>query len=124
MSSFDPLDSSAPPAVDSSKVRAPIDPDVLVLDNGSGFIKVGWSGEDAPRLIVPAVLIDNHSQALPASNYDDHSAHNEFTIGYQALHLLQSNFSTSSNAALAAAVSRIFRLTFLHAALLHPLFNF
>lgn len=30
--------------------------DVIVLDNGSGFIKVGFSGEDAPRAVLPTAI--------------------------------------------------------------------
>lgn len=30
--------------------------DVIVLDNGSGYIKVGFSGEDAPRAVLPSVI--------------------------------------------------------------------
>lgn len=30
--------------------------DVIVLDNGSGFLKVGFSGEDAPRAVLPMVV--------------------------------------------------------------------
>jgi len=30
--------------------------DVIVLDNGSGYLKVGFSGEDAPRSVLPTVV--------------------------------------------------------------------
>jgi actin-related protein len=30
--------------------------DVVVLDNGSGYLKVGFSGEDAPRAVLPTVV--------------------------------------------------------------------
>jgi len=30
--------------------------DVIVLDNGSGYLKVGFSGEDAPRAVLPTVV--------------------------------------------------------------------
>lgn len=40
--------------------------DVIVLDNGSGYLKVGFSGEDAPRAVLPTVLatkIDDEGNA-------------------------------------------------------------
>jgi actin-related protein len=27
-----------------------------VIDNGTGFIKAGFSGEDLPRLVIPTVV--------------------------------------------------------------------
>lgn len=30
--------------------------DVIILDNGSGYLKVGFSGEDAPRAVFPTVV--------------------------------------------------------------------
>eukprot|EP00743_Colponemidia_sp_Colp-15_P001586 GILK01001732.1.p1 GENE.GILK01001732.1~~GILK01001732.1.p1 ORF type:complete len:397 (+),score=72.77 GILK01001732.1:58-1248(+) len=30
--------------------------EVIVIDNGSGFMKAGWSGEDAPRAFFPTVV--------------------------------------------------------------------
>ncbi|MFM7850381.1 MAG: actin, cytoplasmic 2, partial [Flammeovirgaceae bacterium] len=32
------------------------DQQTLVLDNGSGVMKAGFSGEDAPRAIFPAIV--------------------------------------------------------------------
>lgn len=29
---------------------------VLVVDNGSGVVKAGFSGEDAPRAIFPSII--------------------------------------------------------------------
>ena len=43
------------------------EPDVIVLDIGSGSIKVGWAGEDAPRAVIPTLLLDHHGQAMPAA---------------------------------------------------------
>ena len=40
--------------------------DVLVIDTGSSSVKVGWAGEELPRAVVPTVLLDVHTQALPA----------------------------------------------------------
>lgn len=61
--------------------------DVIVLDNGSGFIKVGFSGEDAPRAVLPtavtttlldrqgdaehAALGDSAAQAKSTSHYGE-----------------------------------------------------
>lgn len=30
--------------------------DYIVIDNGSGFIKAGFSGEDTPRIVIPTVM--------------------------------------------------------------------
>jgi actin-related protein len=30
--------------------------DFIIIDNGSGFVKAGFSGEDTPRIIIPTVL--------------------------------------------------------------------
>lgn len=30
--------------------------DFIVIDNGSGYIKAGWSGEDSPRVVVPSIV--------------------------------------------------------------------
>jgi actin-related protein len=58
--------------------------DVIVLDNGSGYLKAGFSGEDAPRVILPTVTVsttddvreDGHGSAethakKPASYFGD-----------------------------------------------------
>jgi len=81
-------------------------PPVLVLDLGSGSIKAGWCGEDAPRVVVPSVLLDTHGQAMPAGVMESHSAagvhgpnvggnsaaagaeRSEYVVGHQALHAL------------------------------------
>jgi len=37
--------------------------DVIVLDNGSGYLKVGFSGEDAPRAVLPTVVTTTVDEA-------------------------------------------------------------
>jgi len=39
--------------------------EVVVIDAGSGSIKAGWAGEDAPRVVIPNLVLDASSQALP-----------------------------------------------------------
>jgi len=29
---------------------------VLVIENGSGFLKCGWAGDDRPRISVPSAI--------------------------------------------------------------------
>lgn len=42
--------------------RTPVSADkVVVIDNGSSFIKVGFTGEDAPRSVVPAFVARNEA---------------------------------------------------------------
>ena len=33
-----------------------VDKQAVVIDNGCGFIKAGFSGEDAPRAIFPSII--------------------------------------------------------------------
>lgn len=65
------------------------EPDVIVLDIGTGSIKAGWAGEDAPRVVVPTVVLDHHGQAMPAAVMDQHQLErNEYAVGHQALQAL------------------------------------
>lgn len=43
--------------------------EVIVLDNGSGYLKVGLSGEDAPRAVLPTVVA---TSSVDESKDDDH----------------------------------------------------
>lgn len=43
--------------------------DVIVLDNGSGYLKVGFSGEDAPRAVLPTVVA---TTTVDESREDEH----------------------------------------------------
>mmetsp|Transcript_1735 Transcript_1735/g.3841 ORF Transcript_1735/g.3841 Transcript_1735/m.3841 type:complete len:421 (-) Transcript_1735:59-1321(-) len=43
--------------------------DVIVLDTGSGFLKVGFSGEDAPRAVLPTAV---GSTTVDESREDEH----------------------------------------------------
>eukprot|EP00420_Gonyaulax_spinifera_P021695 CAMPEP_0197914120 /NCGR_PEP_ID=MMETSP1439-20131203/77894_1 /TAXON_ID=66791 /ORGANISM="Gonyaulax spinifera, Strain CCMP409" /LENGTH=405 /DNA_ID=CAMNT_0043536013 /DNA_START=13 /DNA_END=1228 /DNA_ORIENTATION=+ len=44
--------------------------DVIVLDNGSGYLKVGFSGEDAPRAVLPTVVA---TTTVDEAREDDHT---------------------------------------------------
>lgn len=60
--------------------------DVIVIDNGSGFIKAGWAGEDAPRFIIPAIVADHFSSSTAAhSAAMDAMEGNEYLVGQEAL---------------------------------------
>ncbi len=52
------------------------DEDVIVIDMGSGSVKAGWAGEDAPRIDVPSILLDTGEGV---------------SIGNDALQLLHTN---------------------------------
>ena len=90
------------------------DPDVIVIDIGTGSIKAGWSGEDAPRVVIPTLLLDHHGQAMPATVImDQHHImeRNEFAVGHaalQALHLSSTRLAntTSNNLNLLKPVDR------------------
>ncbi len=95
------------------------EPDVIVLDIGSGSVKVGWAGEDAPRAVIPTLLLDHHGQAMPAAAMglggsgvggssasgvgggidQHHLERNEYAVGHaalQALHLSSTKLATST----------------------------
>ena len=36
--------------------------DFIVIDNGTGYIKAGYSGEDAPKIVMPTVMSIVESQ--------------------------------------------------------------
>ena len=38
----------------------------VVIDNGTGFIKAGFSGQDLPRLVIPTV-VGEHSEPIDPS---------------------------------------------------------
>lgn len=38
----------------------------LVIDNGTGFVKAGFSGQDLPRLTIPTVVGEHTEQIDPA----------------------------------------------------------
>jgi hypothetical protein len=47
----------APPPIPSpAKNNAPEDIQAIVIDNGTGLIKAGFSGEDMPRSVFPAIV--------------------------------------------------------------------
>ncbi len=38
---------------------------IVVIDNGSGMVKAGFAGEDAPRAVFPAIVgRPKHSSAM------------------------------------------------------------
>mmetsp|Transcript_31319 Transcript_31319/g.71501 ORF Transcript_31319/g.71501 Transcript_31319/m.71501 type:complete len:401 (-) Transcript_31319:58-1260(-) len=70
--------------------------EVIVLDNGSGYLKVGFSGEDAPRAVLPTVvatLTDDAKEDEPSPNVDSSvAAKNQALYGEEALrHIGQAN---------------------------------
>mmetsp|Transcript_60788 Transcript_60788/g.144828 ORF Transcript_60788/g.144828 Transcript_60788/m.144828 type:complete len:401 (-) Transcript_60788:129-1331(-) len=70
--------------------------EVIVLDNGSGYLKIGFSGEDAPRAVLPtaiATLTDEAKEDEPAPNVDSTAAaKNQALYGDDAFrHFGQSN---------------------------------
>ena len=43
--------------------------DFIVIDNGTGYIKAGYSGEDAPKVVLPSVasIIESTEPGKPAT---------------------------------------------------------
>jgi actin-related protein len=52
--------------------------DVIVIDNGAGFIKAGWAGEDAPRFVIPTVVVEQNKEGVDM----------EYLIGEDAIQAL------------------------------------
>lgn len=67
--------------------------DVIVIDNGTGFIKAGWAGEDAPRFVIPAIVCDNHAKAMPATHGGMETDSLEYLVGHDALNALHNSAS-------------------------------
>jgi len=40
----------------------------VVIDNGTGFVKAGFSGQDLPRLIIPTVVGEKVEKPDPLAN--------------------------------------------------------
>jgi actin-related protein len=40
----------------------------LVIDNGTGFVKAGFSGQDLPRLIIPTVVGEHTERVEDMTN--------------------------------------------------------
>lgn len=71
------------------------DQDVVVLDVGSGFVKVGFCGEDAPRAMLPTAMAtatadeNREDEAAPVSG--DSSAQKKSQVFYGEEAILQEN---------------------------------
>lgn len=72
--------------------------DVIILDNGSGYLKVGFSGEDAPRAVLPTVVatttVDDTREDEHAISVDS-TAQKKTQAFYGEEALLQVNSSIS-----------------------------
>jgi len=53
---WNPTDNICLPSQDKSRNMDDDEAQVLVVDNGSGSIKAGFAGDDAPRAVIPAVV--------------------------------------------------------------------
>lgn len=65
--------------------------DVVVLDNGSGYLKVGFSGEDAPRAFLPTVVATTTDEQTGATDSSATQKKSQHFYGDEAL--LQQNAS-------------------------------
>jgi actin len=77
------------------------EPRNVVCDNGSGMVKAGFSGEDAPRVVFPSIVgrpkpgvSMSMLGATPKSNYvgDDAQARGILSIGYPIAHGIVTNW--------------------------------
>lgn len=59
----------------------------LVIDNGSGFIKAGFSGQDLPRIVIPTVVGSTKLPADPTTNVqgDEDGGKTLWEYGYKAI---------------------------------------
>lgn len=71
------------------KEKEELEGDVIVVDIGSGTIKAGWAGEDAPRCAVPALVLEGLSQDATMND----SQLPGVLVGKHALQVLQSSES-------------------------------
>jgi actin-related protein len=55
--------------------------EVIVIDIGTGSVKAGWAGEDAPRVVIPTIVLDD----------SDGGESKDFLIGQDALQTLHSD---------------------------------
>lgn len=68
--------------------------DVVVLDTGSGFLKVGFSGEDAPRAVLPTAMATataDESREDEAAVTGDSAAQKKSQVFYGEEAILQEN---------------------------------
>lgn len=67
------------------------DPEVIVIDIGSRSVKIGWAGEDQPRAVIPAVVVDQHNQSFPASVIESATefAGEGYIVGHDALKIMR-----------------------------------
>ncbi len=42
---------------ESKEKEEPPETDVIVIDNGQAYVKAGFAGDDAPRLVVPTMVV-------------------------------------------------------------------
>lgn len=61
--------------------------DVIVIDNGSGFTKAGFAGEDHPRAVVPSLLVKIDQQANGPSEGSASQSESMF-VGHAAVRQL------------------------------------
>mmetsp|Transcript_39174 Transcript_39174/g.77014 ORF Transcript_39174/g.77014 Transcript_39174/m.77014 type:complete len:396 (-) Transcript_39174:339-1526(-) len=64
------------------KEKEEVEVDVIIIDLGSGMVKAGWAGEDAPRCVVPNLVLEKN---IPASAMDPST---EYLVGDEALKVL------------------------------------
>jgi actin-related protein 3 len=62
---------------------------VVVIDNGTGFTKMGYAGNEEPTYIIPSCYADNSSVGKAKGPLDDL----EFSIGQEALNRPNANIS-------------------------------
>jgi hypothetical protein len=82
--------------------------DVLVLDHGTGFIKAGFAGQDAPRLVIPTLVASqsaassafssSSSSSSSSSDATGASASAQEWIGADALHAYRAAHAPDANA--------------------------
>jgi actin-related protein len=54
----------------------------LVIDNGSGFIKAGFSGQDLPRIVMPTVVGSTKLAPDPNTNVQGDEADGKVIYEY------------------------------------------
>lgn len=79
--------------------------DVLVIDNGTGFIKAGFSGEDAPRLVIPTFVCESQ-QAAAALGANKGDGHTHIWLGTDALQAYRQGVGQDETITLSTPIER------------------
>lgn len=68
------------------KEKEEVEGDVIIFDLGTGMVKGGWAGEDAPRAVIPNLVLDLESKSGVPPTIVDPGV--EYLVGDEAIKVL------------------------------------